>query len=201
MSGSGEGGLREDLTRRALFLRSMLARPREVGAVWPTSRRAVRDLLDMADLSGARRVLEFGAGTGVYTQGILGRIPPDARLLAFEVDPGLASSVEEKLRDPRLRVICDSAENAEAYMEGGKADVIVSSLPFTTLPPGVRDGVLDLACRVLAPGGVVLVLQYSPAVLPHLRRRFSRVRRRVSPLNLPPAFLYACEDPRDGGGS
>nr|MBA2429871.1 methyltransferase type 12 [Thermoleophilaceae bacterium] len=33
---------------RRRFLRSFLAHPRRVGAVLPTSRRAVRDLLDMA---------------------------------------------------------------------------------------------------------------------------------------------------------
>ncbi len=57
---------RLDLTRRVLFLRAMLSSPRQVGAIWPTSRRAVRGLLDMADLGRARTVLEFGVGTGVY---------------------------------------------------------------------------------------------------------------------------------------
>jgi phospholipid N-methyltransferase len=152
----------------------------------------------MTDLSGVRRAVEFGVGTGVYTRGMLDRLPPDAGLLAFEVDRWLAAAVAAKLRDPRLRVIQDSAENVGGYLGDEKADVIVSSIPFTTLSPPVRDAVLDAARRALAPGGAMLVLQYSPAALPHLRRRFSRVRRRFSPLNLPPAFLYACDDPRDG---
>ena len=189
------------MTRRILFIRSMLARPQQVGAVWPTSRWAVRDLLDMEDLPAARTVVEFGVGTGVYTREILDRLGPDAIFLAFEIDPKLALAVSHRLRDPRLRIINDSAENAEAYLEGEKADVIVSSLPFTTFPAPLREGILDLSRRILAPGGVMLVLQYSPKVLPHLRRRFSRIRRRISPLNLPPAFLYACEDPEERAGS
>lgn len=200
MPNISESGIKESLTRRALFLRSMLAQPRQVGAVWPTSRRAVRDLLDMGDLPSARTVVEFGVGTGVYTQQILKLLGPDAAFLAFEVDPKLASAVSRSLRDPRLSVINDSAENVAAYLEGEQADVLVSSLPFTTFPAPLREDILGLSRRILAPGGVMLVLQYSPKVLPHLRSRFSQIRRRISPLNVPPAFLYACQDPDEGAG-
>ncbi|CAN5837641.1 rRNA adenine N-6-methyltransferase family protein [soil metagenome] len=201
MPGASESGLKEDLTRRMFFLRSMLAQPRQVGAVWPTSRRAVRDLLDMGDIASARTVVEFGVGTGVYTREIVDRLGPDSKFLAFEIDSKLASSVSKELRDPRLRVINDSAENAESYLEGDKADVIISSLPFTTFPAPLRDNILDLSRRALSPGGVMLVLQYSPRVLPYLRRRFFRIERRISPLNVPPAFLYACEGPSQMEGS
>ncbi|MGF1470674.1 MAG: class I SAM-dependent methyltransferase [Rubrobacteraceae bacterium] len=187
--------LKDSLKRRTLFARSMLQSPRVVGAVWPTSKWAVRDLLDLTDLAAARRVVEFGVGTGVYTREILARLSPDAEFLAFEVDTRLAGAVSDELRDGRLRVLNESAANAEAYLEGGKVDALVSSLPFTTLPAALREEILDVSRRILAPGAPLLVLQYSGAVLPHLRRRFPRVRRRISPLNLPPAFLYACEDP------
>lgn len=175
----------------------MLANPRTVGAVWPTSRRAVRDLLDLGDFSRAKTVLEFGVGAGVYTEGILERLRPDATLLAFEVDDEMASEVSARLSDPRLAVIHDSAENAESYLgDEEKADVIVSSLPFTTLPEGVRENILDLAPRMLAPNnGSMLVLQYSPAISAAIHHRFATVRQRISPMNIPPALLFACEYP------
>lgn len=195
LAGIGRGGLKDELNRRILFMRSMLAQPRQVGAIWPTSRRAVRDLLDMHDLPSAHTIVEFGIGTGVYTQEILERLGPDATFLAFEIDPKLATAVSRKLHDPRLRIVNDSAENAEAYLEGEKADVIVSSLPFTTFPAPIREGIMDISRRILNPNGAMLVLQYSPQVLPYLQGRFTRIRRRISPLNAPPAFLYACEGP------
>jgi phospholipid N-methyltransferase len=187
-----------DIKRRILFARSMLANPRGVGAVWPTSRRAVRDLLDLGDFSRARTVLEFGVGAGVYTEAILERLRPDAKLLAFEVDGEMARAVAERLEDPRLEIITDSAENAERYLGGAKADIIVSSLPFTTLPENVREDILDLSRRILAPEGSMLVLQYSLAVSDGLYRRFATVRQRISPVNIPPAFLFACEAPISG---
>ncbi len=178
-----------------LFALSMLKNPRQVGAVWPTSRRAVSDLLDMSDLSRARTVLEFGVGTGVYTAGILQRLSQNARLIAFEVDHELADLVFSRTPDPRLRVVKDSAERAGEYLGGGPADAVVSSLPFTTLPPPVGRNILDLVPEILAPDGVFLVLQYSRGIQADLEARFASVERIISPLNVPPAFLYRCMAP------
>ena len=187
--------LGRDLYRRALFLGSMILHPRRVGAVWPTSRRAVRDLLDMEDLSGAGIVVEFGTGTGVYTEEVLKRLGPDGVFLAFEVDRRLAHAVATRLPDPRLTVINDSAENVGRYLSGCKADAVVSSLPFTTLPKGLKQEILEAAFEALRPGGSMLVLQYSKNIVADLERLFGRIRRRFSPLNVPPAFLFACEKP------
>ena len=192
--------LGQDLYRRALFLGSMILHPRRVGAVWPTSRRAVADLLDMEDLSRAGIVVEFGTGTGAYTEEVLRRLGPYGTFLAFEVDERLAHAVAARLPDPRLTVINDSAENVERYLSGRKADAVVSSLPFTTLPAALKGEILLAARDALRPGGSMLVLQYSKNILPDLERLFERIRRRFSPLNVPPAFLFACEKPADPPG-
>ena len=88
-----------------------------------------------------------------------------------------------------------SAERVGGHLEalGRGADVVVSSLPFSTLPAPVRHDLLDAAREALLPGGVFLVLQYSKTILPELERRFPKIRHRFSPLNVPPAFLFACE--------
>ncbi len=68
----------------------------------------------------------------------------------------------------------------------------MSALPFTSLPAPVRRRVLDLSPRILTPRGVMLVLQYSPFIQRELQRRFAEVERRISPINVPPAFLFRC---------
>ncbi|MGI8648963.1 MAG: class I SAM-dependent methyltransferase [Rubrobacter sp.] len=192
---------RLDIRRRMLFARSMIANPRQVGAVWPTSRRAVCDLLDMSDLSRAEVALEFGVGTGVYTAQILRRLSPEARLLALEVDGAIAELTAQRLPDRRLTVIKDSAERAGEYLGGEHADAVVSSLPFTTLPHPVGRDILDLVPRILAPDGAFLVLQYSRGIEADLEERFASVERILSPLNVPPAFLYRCMAPIRPGKS
>lgn len=177
---------------RLAFLLAFLAHPSRIGAVLPTSRWAVRDMLDMADLRGADLVVELGPGTGAYTREILARLGSDARLIAIEQDPTLARLLEEHHRDPRLRVVCDSAENAEQHLDGATAQVVVSGLPLTTLPSDVRDRIVEQMVTILAPGGTNLVLQYSTMLRGQLEAAFPHVRRRFTPWNVPPALLFAC---------
>jgi phospholipid N-methyltransferase len=183
------------LRERARFLRSFLDGPGRVGAILPTSQRTVQATLDMAPVAQARCVVELGAGTGPYTRELVRRLGPDARLLAFELDPALARQLSADVTDPRVEVIADSAANLDAHLDGRRPEVIVSAVPFTSLPGSVRREILDAAQRALADDGVMLVLQYSPFVLRELQRRFRSVRRRISPINVPPAMLFACRVP------
>ena len=190
-----------DSAGRLRVLRSFLASRRTVGAVLPTSRRTVRETLDLAPLRQARCVVELGAGTGVYTRAILDRIGSGARLLAFEVDPELSSALDSELRDPRLCVVNASAVDVARHLDGATPDVIVSALPFTSLPVPERKQILRAARDVLGRDGILLVLQYSPLIERELRQTFSNVRRRLSLLNVPPAFLFVCQgDPRSQAG-
>lgn len=180
------------LSDRLHFLRAFVTHPRLVGAVLPTSRRAVRDMLDLADVPNADLVVELGAGTGVYTSEILARLRPGGHLLALEIDQKLADLLNDRFQDPRVQVVCDSAENIQAHLDGARADILVSGLPFTSIGADVRRRILEQLPQVLAARGVALVLQYSPLIESELRRLFPVVRRRISLLNVPPAFLFAC---------
>jgi len=152
-------------------------------------------MLSMANLPQARCVVELGAGTGPYTGEILKQLRPDARFLAFEIDPDLAAVLSERFEDPRLRVINDSAANMENYLNGTKVDAIVSAIPFTSLLEDAKQDVFREVSQVLAPEGVMVQIQYSTVLQEELTQRFASVRRRFSPLNVPPAFLYACRTP------
>ena len=134
--------MKTELAERLLFLRAFGIHPRLVGAVLPTSRWAVVDMLDMADIQRAKSVLELGAGTGVFTQEILARLRQDARVVALEIDPRLAALLTERFQDPRLEVKCGSAEDLESHLDGMTVDIVVSGLPFTSLKSDVRGRIL-----------------------------------------------------------
>jgi phospholipid N-methyltransferase len=150
----------------------------------------------MAPVAEARCVVELGAGTGAYTKEILRRLSPQGRLVSFEIDPLLAGALARDLTDPRLKVVADSAANLAAHLEGTRPEVIVSALPLTSLPSGVREEILAVTRRVLADDGVMVVLQYSPFMQRNLGRNFGSVERRLSPRNVPPAVLFACRGPK-----
>src|SRR5215218_3693132 len=158
--------------------------------------RAVRTMLALVPLEEARCVVEMGAGTGPYTREILKRIGPETRFLAFEIDPELADGLQRELSDPRLEVIADSAEKLETYLDGARADVVVSAVPFTSVPEKVRHGLLKAARESLSENGTMLVLQYSPFMRSQLQQAFGSVDQRVVLANVPPAFLFACRPGR-----
>ena len=191
--------MNQHIADRVRFLRAFAANPRQVGAILPTSRYAVRDMLDLGDVPAAGLVVELGAGTGSQTGEILARMRPDARLVAVEIDPALSRLLEERFDDPRLQVVCDSAEYLHKHLDGEQADVLVCALPFTSLEAGLRRRILDTLPRLLAPRGTALVIQYSPLIQSELRRLFPSVRRRISLWNVPPAFLFACRVTPDAG--
>ena len=191
--------MRLDVSERLLFLKTFLAHPRQVGAVLPTSQRAVSDMLDLAPLPQATLVVELGSGTGSYTGAILDRLSPQARLIAFEIEPAMADGLRRKLPDPRLQVVTGSAEDLLTVLAGDRPEVIVSALPFTSLPAGLGKVILQRAAQALAPGGSLLVLQYSPFIAGTLSQLFGSVRRRICLVNVPPAFLFACTDPSPAG--
>jgi phospholipid N-methyltransferase len=149
-------------------------------------------MLDLVALEDARCVVEMGAGTGPYTREIVKRLHPDARFVAFEVDPELAAGLEREHSDQRVVVANESAERMATYLDGQRADVVVSAIPFTSLPTDVREKLLGTARANLAEDGTLLVLQYSPFMQGQLESRFDSVERRVVPFNVPPAFVFAC---------
>ena len=110
--------MRQHLTDPLRFFAAFVAHPRQMGAVLPTSRSAVRDMLDLADVPAADLVVELGAGTGSQTGEILARLRPGARLVAVEIDPKLSAMLAKRYAgDDRLQVVTDSAEKVADYLD------------------------------------------------------------------------------------
>ncbi|MEU3076418.1 class I SAM-dependent methyltransferase [Streptomyces laurentii] len=188
-----------------------LRRPRTTGAIAASSRRLAYAMTEGIGLERARTVVELGPGTGVFTDAVLDRLGPGARLVAVELNPVLAARLSGTRRDPRLTVVQGSAADLAALMAGlaaeatadvaglGPVDAVVSGLPWTVMPRELRGRALDAVTDVLAPGGRFTTFAYLHAAwtpparhfTAELARRFERVER--SPVvwpNLPPAFVH-----------
>ncbi|MBI4145437.1 methyltransferase [Candidatus Woesearchaeota archaeon] len=167
------------------FLR-FIEKPSSVGAVKPSSRALVRAMLAPIDWSRVGVVAEFGPGTGVMTRGILKRMAPQARLVAYEVDPLFARKLLN-IADQRLHV-----RNVGAQQLDVGVDAIISSLPLNALPASVSHAVLSNAAKRLKPGGLFVQFQYTTMQERLLKRYFAVEKRRFVLWNLPPAFVYVC---------
>ena len=69
-------------------------------------------MVEPLPLRDAKFVIELGPGTGVMTRELLGLVPRDAQVLAFEVSPRFVEYLRQSLEDPRLEIVHAGAEAA-----------------------------------------------------------------------------------------
>jgi phospholipid N-methyltransferase len=181
------------MSPKILFLQQFLRHPRMVGSVIPTSDIAIQALLGPINWSTVQCVVEYGPGTGVFTQKILEKLGPDARLIAIDTNAMFIRHLRQNIADHRLICVEGSAADVEEILatHGFKtADYIVSGLPFSTLPPEVADEIVAATARAIRPGGMFLVYQYSRFVLSRLEANFGQVRQDIAWRCIPPARLF-----------
>ncbi|MEW1723240.1 methyltransferase domain-containing protein [Streptomyces sp. NPDC093109] len=175
-----------------------LRRPLMTGAVAASSRHLAHAMTEGIGLERARTVVELGPGTGVFTDAILARLAPDARLVAIELNPVLAARLSATRRDTRLTVIRGSAAELAATV-GEPADAVISGLPWTVMSREQRGHILDAVTKVLTPSGRFTTFAYLHAawtpparhLTAELACRFNRLERsKVVWANLPPAFVH-----------
>ncbi|MFN6924830.1 MAG: class I SAM-dependent methyltransferase [Tabrizicola sp.] len=142
----------------ALFRRRLLRNPRQVSAITPSSRTLARAMtLGLGPHSG--RVVEFGPGTGRFTEAILARGVRPEDLTLFELDEEFVEHLRERF--PGVTVHRLPAQEAPRLIEPGVSTVI-SGLPLLSMPSEVREGIVDAAFRILAPRGRYVQFTYGP---------------------------------------
>lgn len=179
----------------ALFAKNFFKHPKMLGSIIPSSRFLIDRLLSQVDWKQAKVIVEYGPGVGTITRDILLQMHADAVLVVLETNPEFVSFLRNTYQDPRLHVIHGSAEDVQQILAGlglDGADYVISGIPFSTFPETLREGILRATYDVLAPGGVFLVYQFSPKVLPYLRQTFTTVTRSFEPFNVLPAQLFYC---------
>src|SRR5437763_5410557 len=113
------------------FLKSLVARPRAIGAIAPSSPALARKIALQVDPAWPGTVLELGPGTGVVTDALLARGIGLDRLIAVEADPDLAQLMRERF--PNLRVVEGDAfalEHTLPREERGHLAATISGLPL-----------------------------------------------------------------------
>ena len=184
------------LSKRLTFLNEFLRNAGRTGSVTPSSRSLIHRMTRPLGLATAKVIVELGPGTGPMTRTILQRIPKDAKLLAFETNTIFCEELQ-KLNDPRLIVINDSAELISKYLKDmnlGLADCVLSSIPLTMVPIRVRMRIVSEVKNNLKPGGFFTQFQYSKTAQKVIRHYFKNVKIDFTPFNIPPAFIYVCKN-------
>ncbi|NYD39513.1 methyltransferase domain-containing protein [Actinomycetospora corticicola] len=186
------------------FVSSAVRSPGVIGAVAPSG-RALSDLLaSVAPADRASTVVELGPGTGVVSEALRRRLPPEARHVAVELDRSMISLLHRNL--PWLEVIEGDAKHLQKLLADvgiTAVDTIVSGLPWTLFSRDAQRGIMEQVNRVLVPGGVFTTFAYAHVMNLPTQRRFRELLQEsfdevsVTPIvwrNVPPALAYQCRN-------
>jgi phospholipid N-methyltransferase len=194
--------------RSIRFLTHFLRHPRQVGAVWPSSRFLAAAMVEGLAVGPGETVVELGPGTGAFTEAILNAKHSQASYLGIEISESFVKMLRDRFPEDSFSsatFVCGSAEqmvslHREAQLPAVKA--VVCGLPFASLPVSVQDDVLAGLEELLSSGGTFTTFQYVHAYQMHAARRF---RQRMSQLfgqstrsrpvmrNTPPAYVVRWE--------
>jgi phosphatidylethanolamine/phosphatidyl-N-methylethanolamine N-methyltransferase len=179
------------LTGNLRFLRALVARPKNIGAIVPSGRALSRAIARQVDPTRSGPVLELGPGTGVLTHAVLERGVAPSRLTLVEFDPEMAAFLAAHFDG--VDVIEGDAFDLGRTL-GSKArelfSAIISGIPLLNFPMARRRIFMDGVCRLLAPGAPLIQFSYgmhAPVVAPP---GYSVARVAMVWANLPPARVW-----------
>lgn len=163
---------------RAYFLKEFFAKYQTVGAIAPSSERLAQAITQtVTDDSNAspRRILEVGAGTGVFTEALLKKLHDNDVLVAIEYVPSFVSMLEKKfaqeIKHGKLILIQGDVlmfnPNELFGNEFRGFNHIVSGLPFNSFSPTFVASVLEKYQQWISVGGSINYFEY--AALPSIK--------------------------------
>lgn len=168
-----------------------------IASITPTSSFGVRRVCRKINFKRCGTIVEYGPGTGVFSKHLLECMRPDASLVLIERNGNFASILRERITDPRVAVVNDSAENVLGVLAAHdlpEADCIISGIPFSFLTNGVKEKILQGTHAAIREGGKFLAYQTFYQADDHLKspleRIFQSVRVEYEMLNLPPMRVY-----------
>ena len=154
-----------------------------VGSIIPSSRLLIERMLRPVDWDENQAVRRIWTGSRhLHPPTCSSGCRPDAKLVTIDTNSDFTKYLTKSIDDPRLVAVTGSAADVEQILTErgfGKADYVLSGLPFSTLPPGVGDAIAKATAKVVRPGGAFLVYQFSPKVLDFIKPHFEQDRSRL----------------------
>ena len=177
---------------RMFFFQEFLKHPMQIGSIVPSSRFLEQRVIKAAGASSARVIVELGPGIGGVTRAMLRAMPPDARLLSVEINPHFHTFVD-RIEDNRLIAHLGSATELSDILStyGLEApDVIVSGIPFSTMPCTVGSQILETVASLLAPNGRFVAYQVKRQVATLCEPYMGVGQTTTELLNIPPMRVF-----------
>lgn len=143
------------------FLRRLIANPRRVGAVAPSSSGLAQAMVSQIERTRSGPVLELGPGSGVVTQELIKQGFSPSRLTVVERDPAFVKIMTERF--PDINVVQGDAFHLGQLIDtqnAPKFSAVISGLPLLNFPPDKRKMLLQSILSHLEPGAPFIQFSY-----------------------------------------
>lgn len=178
------------------FMKEFIKNPKFIGAVAPSSKYLAEKMVEDIKFEKTKCIIEYGPGTGVFTEKIIARKREDTLLLVFEKNKGFCDNLLKIYGCKKnVKIINDGAENIKKYLiEQGinQVDYVISGLPFTSLPTNISNIIIQNTKDILSSNGEFITFQYSLLKKAFFESRFSNIKFTKEIRNFPPAYVLKC---------
>lgn len=185
------------MIKKTNFLKQYFKAPRTIGAVAPSSKWLAEKMVGDIDFENANCIVEYGPGTGVFTEKLLEKKKPDTILFLLETNKEFCTQLRKKYESNHsVIIVYGSAEHVDSYLKKygiKKVDYIVSGLPFTSLPKDVSEEILLKTRNLLGKDGMFITFQYTLLKKALFDRFFEKIEHERVYLNIPPAYVLKCQ--------
>lgn len=181
---------------KTVFFSEYIKNVRTVGAILPSTRYLAKKMIAHVSFSTANVIVEYGPGTGVFTEAILQRKHDSTVLIVIEQNKAFFDILCQRYAHyENVFIEHDSAENIKKILKkhGQKqADYIISGLPFAALPAAVSDAILHSTVHVLTKQGSFVTFQYTMLKKNFMHGFFKHINVTREYRNIPPAYIFLC---------
>lgn len=163
-----------------------------MASVTPTSRFCVQTVCKPIDFSKDLNIVEYGAGTGVFSKYLLKNMTLNSNLYLFETNDILYKKLLE-IKNQRVDFFRKSVEYVTELLDDeliGNVDYIISGIPFSFLDDEQRKSILEQSKNILKDGGGFLAYQTSGHLKEPLENIFGNVETEWEWRNIPPMTVY-----------
>lgn len=178
------------------FLMQYIKTPRRIGAVAPSSKWLAEGMVRDIDFENAGCIVEYGPGTGVFTDKLLEKRKPGTTLFLLESNKKFCMLLRKKYAGEKdMIIVYGSAEHVDSYLKKygiRKVDYVVSGLPFASLPKNVSETILHKTGEILGQEGLFITFQYTLLKKAFIAEHFTRMNQERVLRNLPPAYILKC---------
>lgn len=180
-----------------MFIVEYIKNPRSIGAVLPSSKYLAYKMIENINFKEAKCIVEYGPGTGVFTEKILSRIKEDGVVILIEFNKEFYNILKANYGHKKnVIIINDSAENIDKILKDYSikgVDCILSGLPFSSLPKEVSNNILNKTLKILGEKGEFITFQYSLFKKKLFKKYFSSIKYKKVIRNVPPAYVIKCK--------